>query len=236
MMGERRCPSCREAMERRGFDRKPLGRVELDVCFGCHALWFDQHESLQLTPAAVLQVFRIINEHRERPARPLGEHPRCPECNKALRLTQDVQRHNRISYHRCLQGHGRLTTFYQFLREKNFVRSLSPGEIEKLKVHVSQVRCSSCGAPVDLGRDAQCAYCRAPLSILDAQAVSRTIAQLTEEERRRQHVDPMAVMDGLLAGKAFERKMARIEGRGMRSPTPDAVDLVADAIGSLLSN
>lgn len=223
-------------MERRGFDRKPLGRVELDVCFGCHALWFDQHESLQLTPAAVLQLFRIINEHRERPARPLGDHPRCPDCNKALKLTQDVQRHNRISYHRCVQGHGRLTTFYQFLREKNFVRSLSPGEIEKLKVHVAQVRCSSCGAPVNLERDAQCGYCRAPVSMLDAEAVSRTIAELTEEERRRQHVDPTAVIDGLLAGKAFERKMARIEGRGMSSVTPDVVDLVADAIGSLLSN
>jgi len=233
--GDRRCPSCREAMERRAFDRKPLGRVELDVCFGCHALWFDQYESLQLTPAAVLQVFNIINEHRERPARPLGGHPRCPECNKALKLTQDVQRHNRISYHRCESGHGRLTTFFQFLREKNFVRSLSPGEIERLKVQVSQVRCSSCGAPVSLERDAQCGYCRAPVSILDAEAVSRTIAQLTEEERRRQHVDPTALMDGLLAGKALERRMARIEGRGLRPASPDVVDLVAEALGSLLS-
>ena len=223
-------------MERRGFDRKPLGRVELDVCFGCHALWFDQHESVQLTPAAVLQVFRIINEHRERPARPLGDHPRCPECHAALQLTQDVQRHNRISYYRCLQGHGRLTTFFQFLREKNFVRSLSPGEIEKLKVHVTQVRCSSCGAPVDLGRDPQCAYCRAPVSILDAQAVTRTIAELTAEERRRQRVDPAVLVDGLLEGRRFERKMARIEGRGMPSATTDVVDLVAEALDSLLSN
>lgn len=234
--GGRRCPSCGEAMEQRAFDRKPLGRVELDVCFGCHALWFDQHESLQLTPSAVLQVFNIINEHRERPARPLGEHPRCPECNKALKLTQDVQRHNRISYHRCVDGHGRLTTFFQFLREKNFVRSLSPGEIAQLKVQVAQVRCSSCGAPVSLERDAQCGHCRASVSILDAEAVSRTIAQLTEEERRRQHVDPTALMDGLLAGKAFERKLARIEGRGTSTATADVVDLVAEALGSLLSN
>jgi hypothetical protein len=79
-------------MERRGFDRKPLGRVELDVCFGCHALWFDQHESLQLTPAAVLQVFRIINEHRERPARPLGDHPRCTSCVSLSVLLQSGQR------------------------------------------------------------------------------------------------------------------------------------------------
>ena len=58
--GDRRCPSCSEAMEQRAFDRKPLGRVELDVCFGCHALWFDQHESLQLTPAAVLQAVQVL--------------------------------------------------------------------------------------------------------------------------------------------------------------------------------
>jgi hypothetical protein len=235
MAGERRCPSCREPMERRGYDRKPLGRVELDVCFGCHALWLDQHESMQLTPAAVLQVFRIINEHRERPARPLGENPRCPECRRALAPTQDVQRHNRISYHRCPQGHGRLTTFFQFLREKNFVRSLSPGELEQLKVHVAQVRCSSCGAPVSLERDAQCGYCRAPVSILDAQAVTRTIAQLTEEERRRQRVDPAILADGLLEGRRFERRMAGIESRGMPSATTDVVDLVAEALGSLLS-
>lgn len=53
MAGERRCPSCREAMQRRGFDRKPLGRVEIDVCFGCHALRFDQHAVVDLVADAI---------------------------------------------------------------------------------------------------------------------------------------------------------------------------------------
>jgi hypothetical protein len=236
MAGERNCPGCGATMERRAFDRKPLGRVEIDLCYACHAMWFDRHESVQLTPAAVLQLFRLIHDHRDQPARPLGEHPRCPSCRRALRLTQDVQRNNRISYHRCPEGHGRLTTFFQFLREKNFVRSLSPGEVARLRAHVAQVRCSSCGAPVDLGRDPQCAYCRAPISILDANAVTRTIAELTEAERLRQHVDPAAAIDALLAGQRIERKMARIEGRAMRSSTPRAMDLVAEALDSLLSD
>ena len=32
----------------------------------------------------------------------------------------------------------------------------------------SSARCASCGAPVNLERDAQCPFCRAPIAILDA--------------------------------------------------------------------
>lgn len=219
-------------MQRRSFARKPLGRVELELCFACHALWFDQFESAQLTPAAVLELFEAIHEHHDLPPRPLADAMRCPQCNRALRHTQDVQRGNRIAYYRCAEGHGRLTTFFQFLREKNFVRSLTGPEVDRLRAHVAQVRCSSCGAPVDLARDAQCAFCRAPISILDADAVRRTIAELTEAERRSRHVDPAAVVDGLLAGKRFERELARIEGRA--GWKPDAVDLVSEALDFLM--
>ena len=32
-------------MERRGFSRKPRG-VDRDLCFACHAIWFDQKRTL----------------------------------------------------------------------------------------------------------------------------------------------------------------------------------------------
>lgn len=39
--------------------------------------------------------------------------------------------------------------------------------------------CFDCrGAPVDVTRDAQCSYCRAPIAILDADAVKRTLEEL----------------------------------------------------------
>jgi ribosomal protein L31 len=228
----RACPSCGARMQRQAFARKPQGGVDLDICFDCHAIWFDQYESAQLTPGAVLELFRLIHERSSTPVRPLAESARCPTCRSRLQLTYDVQRTNRISYYRCPEAHGRLTTFFQFLREKNFVRSLTVPEIDRLKAIVAQVRCSACGAPIDLARDSACAYCRAPISILDAEAVQKTLAELDEQERRRKQVDPLAAVNGLLAGKRFERKLAKIEGRpgwGL-----DPVDLVEEALDFLM--
>ena len=188
-------------MEQRSFDRKPHGQVQLDVCFACHGIWFDQYESAALTPGAVIELFRMIHEKREHQPRPLADVMKCPACRDRLALTHDFQRANRIAYYRCPRGDGRMSTFFQFLREKEFVRDLTRGEIERLKASVKQVRCSSCGAPVDLARDAQCGYCRAPISILDADAVRKTLEQLGAQERSRNLGDPQAIVAGLLAGK-----------------------------------
>jgi len=127
-------------MEKRRFGRHPHGETIIDVCWDCHALWFDQYESTSLTPRSVIDLFRLIHEHRDKPARTLGDVMTCPHCRAKLAPTQDVIRTNRFTYHRCPNGHGRLTTFFQFLREKQFVRSLSKLEIEGLRATVKQVR------------------------------------------------------------------------------------------------
>lgn len=221
-------------MERRAFSRKSQGGVDLDLCFACHAIWFDQYESAQLTPGAVLDLFRQIHEHNDQPPRPLGETLRCPACRERLLLTQDIQRTNRISYYRCAAAHGRLTTFFQFLREKQFVRSLTAPEVAQLKAHVAQVRCSGCGAPVDLERDAQCGYCRSPISILDADAVKRTIAELGLAERMRKPPDPVKIVDGMLAGRRFDSHAATPAGWAVASE--GLVDLVGEALDFLMSD
>jgi len=218
-------------MERRAFERKPLGAVELDLCFACHAIWFDQYESAQLTPGAVIKLFGQIHEHDDAPARPLRDNLRCPACKKALALTNDVQRTNRISYYRCAEGHGRLTTFVQFLREKNFVRSLSGPEIDRLKAEVKQVRCSSCGGPVSLERDAACSYCRAPVSILDPAAVRATLAELSAAERKRAHVDPDAALQAVLAGQRPGSKRKAHPQREAQSGF--GIDLISEALDLL---
>lgn len=196
----RSCPSCRAAMRRQRFaSRAVTGTgVDLDICFDCHGIWFDPFESAQLAPRAVLEIFEVIRK-QDSAARPLSGSCTCPVCRHTLALTHDVERTNRITYYRCLAGHGRFTTFMQFLREKNFVRSLNPAEVNQLRAVVAQVRCSSCGAPIDLGRDAECSYCHAPISILDADAVSRTVAELNAADKTRRPVmDPSTAMNALM--------------------------------------
>jgi len=230
------CPSCRVRMQRRALARKPEGNVDLDLCFDCNAIWFDQYESVALTPGAVIELFRVIHEHRDQSPRPLGEVMSCPACRERLKLTHDFQRTNRISYYRCEAGHGRLTTFFQFLNEKSFVRSLTPAELERLKVTVTQVRCSSCGAPVDIGRDPQCSFCRSPVAVLDAEAVRKTLAELDAAEKKRGFVDPHAIVDGLLAGQQVQRRTTRAEsGRFARGNENRMLDLVGDALDTLMS-
>jgi hypothetical protein len=236
------CPSCAAPMERRAFVRKPNGEVDLDLCFTCHAIWFDPFESTQLAPGSVIDLFKLIHENNDQHTRPLADSTRCPRCRERLLLTHDIQRTNKITYYRCPAGHGRLTTFFQFLREKNFVRSLTAPEVAQLKANVKQVRCSGCGAPVNLETESACAYCRAPISILDADAVKRTLDELSAAQQRARRPDPVAIVDGLLEGKRFENRMARIE-RGAPTPLPiawtfdtsDAVDLVTEALDFLMS-
>ena len=223
-------------MALRSFERKPMGALDVDICFPCRAIWFDQFESAQLAPGGIIELFRIINEPHDGPPRPLSDTSRCPTCRSFLVLTHDIQRTNRITYYRCTSGHGRLTTFFTFLREKSFVRTLSAAEIDRLKQSVKQVRCSSCGAPIDVERDAQCSYCHAPIAILDNDAVAKALATLGDEERKRAQVNPAARIDAMLATQRFDRQLAHIEQYPHGRSDSFIVDLVGVAIGAFLEN
>jgi DNA-directed RNA polymerase subunit RPC12/RpoP len=190
------------------LERKPTGVTTIDVCAGCRALWFDGYESLQLTPGATLALLKAIRDAEGEPkhAQPAGLA--CPRCSGALALTRDLQRSTRFSYFRCERGHGRYTPFAQFLLEKSFVRPLPPAEIERLRRTVGTVRCSGCGAAIDLAADTACRYCRAPVAVLDPDALSRTVDALTAAEARRHEIDPAALAEGLLAAERLNRTLA----------------------------
>lgn len=221
-------------METHRFARASHGELSLDLCYDCQAIWFDQYESSQLAPGAVIELFRSIHEHRDRVMRPLADRLACPHCSRTLKITFDLQRSNRITYHRCEQGHGRFTSFMQFLREKNFVRSLTGPEIAKLRERVAQVRCSGCGAPVDLSRDTACGYCRAPIAVLDADAVAKTVAELSAAEARRTTLDPERIAAAFLGTRPEKKPVSpwMKEVPVMRTD-PAIVDLIADGLSAL---
>jgi len=138
-----------------------------------------------------------------------------------LAQTQDLRHSTRFSYWRCPKGHGRFTPFVQFLREKDFIRPLTHAEIERLKAHIRTIRCSGCGAPVDLAREMVCGFCRSPVEALDPAAVATTLDTLDKAEARRQRVDVDALADAIIEAH-----------RTPRSATPT---IPAFASGDLIS-
>jgi len=184
-------------MQTLDFERLLLGRVALDFCFACQLVWFDEHESTQLTPGGIIEVFKAFDAHRAPTRNLLPELLDCPRCNSRLALTHDLQRTTHFTYYRCEWGHGRLTPFVQFLLEKNFVRPLSGNELATLKARVRTVQCSNCGAPVDLQRDTACPYCRSPLAILDPEAVNKALRELSTAEIQRTTIDVDRLADAL---------------------------------------
>jgi hypothetical protein len=184
------CPSCQLPMSTRTLDAQFGRAVEIDRCDACHVFWFDQRESLQLSPRATLELFRLIGEATGQPRTPLSAVLRCPRCSSQLRLTHDRQRNVAFQYLRCPHDHGRLTTDFDFLREKNVVRPLSAEQLADLRRNVQFVNCSNCGAPVDLATQSVCAHCASPLSIVDIQQAGAVIAQLRQADASAAQVDP----------------------------------------------
>lgn len=149
--------------------------IELDLCFQCQGMWFDPQENLKLTPAAVAELFRLLHEQRGAAHQPLATHLNCPRCRGALAQGFDQVRSGRYITYRCGNGHGRFSPFSSFMVEKGFVRQLTRPEIEDIAKRVAVIHCSSCGAPVDIRKDAACPHCRSAFSLLDPKAVEKAL-------------------------------------------------------------
>jgi DNA-directed RNA polymerase subunit M/transcription elongation factor TFIIS len=176
-------------MDQQSLEGKLGASIEVDICFACHVLWLDKRESLQLSPRGTLDLFRALNDHRDDPRHSIRASNGCPRCGGLLELMHDIGKGGRFSYYRCPK-HGRLTPFSEFLKEKEFVRNLSPVEQQQLSAEVKQVQCSSCGAPVQLSEGFACQHCGSALTVLDADAVDRTLKELDAADAARKALSP----------------------------------------------
>lgn len=191
------CSNCRLPMERREFARRMGEPESVDFCRPCRLIWFDGNESVQLAPQGVIEIFKTIYASQGEWRNPAASQLPCPRCHLPLVYSHDIGKGGRFTYFRCDEGHGRLTPFTEFLREKQFVRVLAPAEVVKVRAEVRQVRCSGCGAMVDLSQGSACAHCGAPIAILDANAVERALRQWTAEAE--QHDQQRARAAAMLA-------------------------------------
>lgn len=228
------CPGCAAPMRKQVFERKLGGELPIDICTACKLIWFDRFENMQLASRSLLELFELIHAHQNESVNPLPARMACPRCSDPLVLTHDMQRSTRFVYYRCERQHGKLSAFYQFLREKNFVRNLSPIEVARLKVEVRQVRCSGCGAPINLDTDSACPFCRAPIAVLDADAMQVALSGLLADERQQRSAsEGLATVDGMIAALALENseRRDRLSGTNLRLGLESVPDLLELGIG-----
>jgi hypothetical protein len=185
--------------------------VVIDLCLPCQMFWFDAQESLRLSPGAVLVLFRIIGEGALEGPAVSNSRPACPRCHLRLVPTHDRQRNTPFHYLRCPGEHGRLISFVEFLREKDFIRPLSAQQIADLRKSVPIVNCSNCGAPIDLAVSSACGHCGSPLSMLDLKQAGALVAALREAARPDRPIDPTLPLRLEQARREVEASFAGFE-------------------------
>ena len=211
-----------------------LGReVDVNVCVPCQSIWFDTQEHLQITPGATLTLFRVIGENVARPAWQDRDLAYCPQCRAQLRRTQDLQRNTHFEYYRCPNQHGRLISFFDFLKEKSFIKPLLPAQVAELRKYVHAVNCSNCGAAVDLAANAHCAHCGSPLTMLDFDQADRLIAELRQADTdAKQPIDPSWPLAVERARRDTEAAFRGIKAHEWHDP--DSHDLVGAGLNALI--
>jgi len=219
-------------MHKQRFAKKLGGEVVLDLCFSCQGLWFDEFESLQLTPGSIIALFKEIHAHRTDPQQTLSSVLHCPHCRDRLLHGLDVVKNGgQFNYHRCLQKHGRFISFGQFMIEKGFVRQLTVSEVKTLAARIGSIHCQGCGAPVDIRQHAACPHCRSAIAILDPAAVEQALARYQHAEIKRQTIDVEALGDAIVLQEKEKSRQRRARPEPANHALDiDAVDLLANGI------
>ncbi len=182
------CPGCDAVMSAVALvDRSGAG-FDVDVCPDCRAFWFDRFENSRLSSGSTVKLFHLMAEHHlpedsrsERSAGgPLRQPLPCPHCRGHLALVHDMQqRGTKFDYWRCPK-HGHFITFLQFLKEKDFVRPLTPKQIAELRENVQMLDCSNCGGPIDLVKQSTCPHCASPLTMIDMKQIAVHLRELEQ--------------------------------------------------------
>jgi hypothetical protein len=109
-------------------------------------------------------------------------------------------------------------------------------ELERLKSLVRIIRCSSCGAPIDLAKSTACEFCRAPIAILDPEAARLAVRELTKAEASA--LPPMDDAEraaaSVMAAAQFERALAREQAERQEGFAVDLVEIGLSALAALL--
>jgi hypothetical protein len=71
-----------------------------------------------------------------------------------------------------------------------------------------------CGAPVDIRKEHACTHCRAPIAILDADAVEQALARYQHAEIKRTTINVDALGDAIVTREREKSRRNREQPRG----------------------
>lgn len=177
-----RCVSCGKPMQLLRLAGHYGREVHVDLCAGCHLLWFDGVESVNLAGRGVLDLLRAIATSHGHAHVPLPPRLACPRCRAELKRVANFTSLGPTAQHECPRGHGAAQSFSLYLAEKGFVRPLYRPEIEQLRKSPQERQafaCLNCGGAIDPRQRDTCRYCASPLKVLDVLPLMRAVDRQT---------------------------------------------------------
>jgi Transcription factor zinc-finger len=168
------CGNCRQPMQPLALPGHYGRSVEIDLCAGCHLVWFDHTETARLSGPALLDLIGTMAHAQTLPHEALRADARCPRCSAALKTVHNRSRWGESLQLECRNRHGAYQSFAQFLQEKGLLRVMSHRDRAQLLQRHGRVDCVNCGAAIGADDD-QCPFCRSVPSLLDVARLAHAL-------------------------------------------------------------
>lgn len=177
------CSNCGQAMRLLQLPGHYGKTVELDLCAGCHLVWFDLVEAAGLPGPALLTLVAEMAAAQTLAHTPLQADLACPRCRGAVRTVHNPSRWGHSLQLECPQRHGAWQTFAQFLQQRGLVRPMSSADRNRALQRDGALHCVNCGGAVGAA-DTACPWCTSVPSVVD---VARLAQALDPEGATREH-------------------------------------------------
>ena len=168
------CGNCRQAMQRLLLPGHYGRGVELDLCAGCHLVWFDLTETARLTGVALLELIVKMAAAQTLAHEVLRSTAGCARCQGALKTVHNRSRWGESLQLECVARHGAYQTFAAFLKEKGLLRPMSHLDRVRLIEQSGRIDCVNCGAAIG-AQDERCPYCQSVANLLDVARLARAL-------------------------------------------------------------
>jgi hypothetical protein len=183
------CGNCRAPMQRLVLPGHYGRSVEIDVCAGCHLVWFDLTETARLTGPALLALIGAMAQAQSLAHAVLRPDVRCVRCAGGLKKVHNRSRWGQSLQLECLNRHGAFQSFAQFLQEKGLLRAMSRVDRAQLLQRQGRIDCVNCGAAIG-ANDERCGHCESVPSLLDVARLARALDPEGAIEAQAVHATP----------------------------------------------